>query len=159
MKKPVRNLAASFRAKLLDHSRATKQDFQFVLDRWIAERFLFRLGLSVNRDSYILKGATMFLIWNGALHRRTRDVDLLGRGSPAIPDVVKAMREVCSIEADDGVVFRLEQISAEEIRANAEHDGVRVRIPAFSIRQEPSSRLTYDSATLSTPRRRKATYR
>ena len=63
MKMPIKNRAASIRAKLLEHSRATKQEFQFVLDRWVAERFLFRLGKSELRERFVLKGATLFLIW------------------------------------------------------------------------------------------------
>jgi hypothetical protein len=54
-------VAASLRAKLLEHTRQTKQDFQFVLDRWAGERFLFRLGQSKHREQFVLKGATLFL--------------------------------------------------------------------------------------------------
>jgi hypothetical protein len=67
MTKQVKNVAASLRAKLLEHARKTKQDFQFVLDRWVAERFLFRLGQSNHREQFILKGATLFLIWKRPL--------------------------------------------------------------------------------------------
>jgi hypothetical protein len=80
MTRPVKNVAASLRAKLLEHTRQTKQDFQFVLDRWVGERFLFRLGQSKRREQLVLKGATLFLIWKGRLPRPTRDVDLLGYG-------------------------------------------------------------------------------
>jgi hypothetical protein len=130
MKKTVKNLGASLRARLLDHSRLSKQDFQFVLDRWAAERFLLRLGLSTQRERFVLKGATLFLIWCGSLPRRTRDVDLLGYGSPEIEDVTAAMKEVCSIKAEDGIVFDADAITAEPIREEAEYHGIRVWIPA-----------------------------
>lgn len=44
--KQVKNVAVSLRAKLLNRSRERKEDFQFVLGRWIAERFLYGLGAS-----------------------------------------------------------------------------------------------------------------
>lgn len=81
MKKRAANAAASIRAKLLNVSRTAKQEFQFVLDRWAAERFLYRLGRSPLRESFVLKGATLFLIWRGALPRRTRDIGLLAQPS------------------------------------------------------------------------------
>lgn len=78
--KAPKNVAASMRAKLLALARKQNEDFQFVLGRWIAERFLYRLGLSKQRDQFVLKGATLFLIWQGKLPRPTRDVDFLGYG-------------------------------------------------------------------------------
>jgi predicted nucleotidyltransferase component of viral defense system len=130
MTKPITNLAASLRAKLLNHARDTKQDFQFVLDRWIGERFLFRLGQSKRREQFVLKGATLFLIWKGQLPRPTRDVDLLGYGSAQVEDVISYIKEICSLEVDDGIVFDLNQIEGQPIREDAEYQGVRVWVPA-----------------------------
>lgn len=130
MKKTVTNRGASIRAKLLDHARTTKQEFQFVLDRWAAERFLFRLGRSTLRERFILKGATLFLIWRGNLPRRTRDIDLLGHGSSQLENIAEAMREICSIQVDDGIIFHAGEIAAAEIREEAEYGGIRVKIPA-----------------------------
>jgi len=115
--KVVRNLAASHRAKLLDRSRDRKKDFQFVLSRWIAERFLYRLGVSERRDQFVLKGATLFLVWEGEMARPTRDL-VLGYGPPDIGTLVAAVREICSLPADDGVVFDLDSVRGEAIREN-----------------------------------------
>jgi hypothetical protein len=41
-----------------------------------------------------------------------------------------AMRELCAIDADDGIVFDLESLTGEEIRAAEEYAGVRVRFEA-----------------------------
>jgi len=125
-----KNLAASMRAKLLDRARDRKEDFQFMLGRWVAERFLFRLGKSDQREAFVLKGATLFLIWQGKLLRPTRDIDLLGYGSAQIRHVVESIRAVCSIEAADGIAFDLAGVTGEEIREDAEYDGVRIRVPA-----------------------------
>ena len=66
------------RTKLPDRACERKEDFQFLLGRWVAERFLFRLGKSEQPEAFVLKGATLFLIWQGKLLRPTRDIDLLG---------------------------------------------------------------------------------
>src|SRR5260370_6310303 len=128
--KAPKTVAASMRAKLLQRARQQKEDFQFVLGRWVVERFLYRLSGSKQRDQFVLKGATLFLIWQGKLPRPTRDIDFLGYGSAQIGAVTESIRAVCSIEADDGIVFDLAHISGEEIREEAEYDGDRVRAPA-----------------------------
>ena len=76
--KHPRNIAASHRAKLLNLAQLRGDGFQFLLGRWISERFLFRLGISPHRDQFILKGAMLFVAWEGNLHRPTKDLDLLG---------------------------------------------------------------------------------
>jgi hypothetical protein len=125
-----RNIAASHRAKLLSLAQERGEGFQFFLGRWISERFLFRLGRSVHRDQFILKGAMMFVAWDGKLHRPTQDVDLLGYGNPEVGEVVHRIREICAESVDDGIVFDLEGIRGEKIREDAEYEGVRVRVPA-----------------------------
>jgi hypothetical protein len=128
--KTPRNIAASHRAKLLNLAQERGEGFQFFLSRWVSERFLFRLGRSVHRDQFILKGAMMFVAWDGKLHRPTQDVDLLGYGSPEVAKVAERIREICAESVDDGIVFDLEGIRSEKIREDAEYEGVRVRVPA-----------------------------
>jgi hypothetical protein len=128
--KPPRNIAASHRAKLLNLAQERGEGFQFFLGRWVSERFLFRLGLSAHRDQFILKGAMLFVAWDGKLHRPTQDVDLLGYGSPVVGEVAQRIREICAQSVDDGIVFDLEGMRSEKIREDAEYEGVRVRVPA-----------------------------
>jgi predicted nucleotidyltransferase component of viral defense system len=128
--KAPKNIAASMRSKLLDRARERKEDFQFMLGRWMAERFLYRLGKSDQREVFVLKGATLFLIWQGKLPRPTKDIDLLGYGSTQIKSVAESIRQICSVAADDGIVFDLGSITAEEIREETEYGGIRVRVTA-----------------------------
>lgn len=130
MKRPPRNFAASYRAKLLALARNRGEDFQFLLGRWIIERFLFRLAASRHKDSFVLKGAMLFLGLGGKLYRPTRDLDLLGFGSAEVGDVVARIAEVCSVPARDGIVFETEAIEAERIREDAEYEGLRIWVPA-----------------------------
>jgi hypothetical protein len=125
-----RNVAGSHRAKLLTLARNRGEDFQFLLGRWVVERFLYRLGGSAQKDSFVLKGAMLFLAWEGRLHRPTKDLDLLGFGSSDVLDVTDRIREVCAVLADDGIVFALAGVQGERIKEDAEYEGVRVRVPA-----------------------------
>ena len=84
---PNKNPAASIRARLLSLSQEKGEDYQRVLGRFAIERFLYRLGTSLYRDRFVLKGATLFTLWTGETHRPTKDLDLLGWGSSAIADV------------------------------------------------------------------------
>ena len=77
-KRPRINLAASVRDRLLARSRATGEDFNFLLQRYAAERFLYRLGVTPHRNAYVLKGAMLFALWGGPAYRPTHDVDFTG---------------------------------------------------------------------------------
>jgi hypothetical protein len=128
--KQVRNIAASHRAKLLTLAQRRGDDFQFLLGRWIIERFLYRLSVSTHKKDFVLKGAMLFLAWDGKLYRPTRDLDLLGFGSAELDKVTGRVREICSVPADDGIIFDLTGIEAERIKEDAEYEGVRLRVPA-----------------------------
>ena len=128
--KKVVNIATSFRARLLDLSRQRGEDFQFVLGRWMIERFLYRLSVSPHKEGFVLKGAMLFAAWTGKAYRPTRDLDLLGWGSPDVDRLVTAFREVSMIDGGDGLVFEPARIKGERIKEDAEYEGVRVRVPA-----------------------------
>jgi hypothetical protein len=128
--KRIRNVAASHRAKLLALAQSRGDDFQFLLGRWIIERFLYRLSRSNYKNDFVLKGAMLFLAWNGKLYRPTRDLDLLGFGSAQIDDVSSRIRDICAAAANDGIAFDLTGIKAERIKEDAEYEGVRVWVPA-----------------------------
>ena len=126
----VRNVAGSHRAKLLALAHERGEDFQFLLGRWFIERFLYRLAKSRHKDRFVLKGAMLFLAWDGQLYRPTRDLDLLGFGSLDVGDVTDRIREICSAPADDGIAFDITGINGERIKEDAEYEGGRVRVPA-----------------------------
>lgn len=125
-----KNLAASIRARLLNLSRLRKVEFQLLLSEFAIERLLYRLGVSPQADRFVLKGAMLFKMWPGELHRATWDLDLLGRGPSAVADVLAVVRELCMIECPDGIVFDPASAAGEEIRAADEYAGVRVRLQA-----------------------------
>ena len=129
-KRGTKNIAASVRARLLTLSHAEKRDYTVVLQRYALERLLHRLTLSVHGERFTLKGAMLFVVWAGAPHRATRDLDLLARGEPDIEGLADVWREVGAIELDDGVVFDRSSVTAAVIREGRVYEGVRVLLGA-----------------------------
>lgn len=129
-KRPA-NLGASVRARLLKLSRQRGVEFQLALSEFAIERLLYRLGVSPHADRFVLKGATLFRLWAVDGHRATWDLDLLGKGVSAVADMEAIVRDVCGIPCDDGIVFDLDSIVGEAIRAMDEYAGVRVRLEAM----------------------------
>jgi type I restriction enzyme S subunit len=125
------NVAASVHARLMNRSRQTGETLQFLLQRYAAERFLYRLGLSPQRDRFVLKGAMVFALWGGSVYRATRDLDFTGYGDPSEETVLQCFREICAQAGeDDGVEFDTSTIRVEPISDEAEYNGVRVRFEA-----------------------------
>ncbi len=127
-----RNLPASIHQRLLALSRRNHEEFNLVLTRFGIERLLYRLSRSDYADRFILKGAMLFSVWASVPHRPTRDVDLLGFGSPAASDLAQTFRTICSAPVGaDGVTFDVNSIRVDPIREEAIYDGLRVRLIGY----------------------------
>jgi hypothetical protein len=116
--------------RLLNRARESGDDFNLLLVRYGVERFMYRLGISPFRGSFILKGASLFLVWRGQNYRVTRDVDLLGYGDPDPELLLGVFRAICEIGCteDDGIDYDVDTLKVEEIREGQEYDGVRVTL-------------------------------
>ena len=129
---PLKNVAASVRHRLLERSKQRGEDFQFVLSRYASERLLYRLSVSQYREGFVLKGALLFLLWGGELHRPTRDLDLLGFGDSSVAGLENVFRDLCAtVVEDDGLVFVAESVAGGQIREDQEYGGVRVKLVAM----------------------------
>ena len=82
MTKPLRDVGASVRQRLLNIAKLQKEDFQLVIARYQIERFLYRLSCSEHKNRFAVKGAALFFLWvpDKIFHRSTRDLDLRGEG-------------------------------------------------------------------------------
>ena len=126
-----KNVAASVRQRLLNLSRSSGEDFQLLLTRYGVERLLFRLGASEFVDQFVLKGAMLFTVWTGHLHRPTRDLDLLGFGDPDAGRLLAVFRSLCAAAGpDDGLVFAADSVEVRPIREEQEYGGQRVTFVA-----------------------------
>jgi predicted nucleotidyltransferase component of viral defense system len=125
------NVGASVRQRLLSRARERGEDFQVLLTRYAHERLLYRLSRSDDQDRFVLKGAYAFLIWQGAAHRPTRDLDLLGFGASDLKALTGVFRRLCGVEvANDGVIFDPQTVRARPTREQAVYDGARIKLTA-----------------------------
>jgi hypothetical protein len=89
------------------------------------------LSRSDAKERFVLKGAVLFYLWEGELHRPTRDVDFLGFGDATIASVTETLRIVCTtVVEDDGLTFLADSIRAQEIREQQDYGGIRVTLTA-----------------------------
>ncbi|MCX7865986.1 MAG: nucleotidyl transferase AbiEii/AbiGii toxin family protein [Limisphaera sp.] len=125
------NMAASVRARLMNRSRETGEDFQFLLQRYAAERLLYRLGVSPYRERFVLKGAMLFALWGGPVYRATRDLDFTAYGESSEQAVRQCFHEICTQPVgNDGLEFDPATIRVEPILDEAEYNGLRVQLEA-----------------------------
>lgn len=130
-KKPVSNVGASVRQRLLNLRDKTGEDFNALLTQFAIERFLYRLSQSSLSDRFVLKGAMLFRVWSGSLHRPTKDVDLLGFGEPTLDSVTAMVSHIIATTVeDDGITFDEDSVQAEEIRENDDYGGIRATFTA-----------------------------
>lgn len=128
MNKPVVNVAASVRQKLLNIAREEKEDFGLLLTKYGLERVLYRISRSRYRPIFVLKGAFLFELWTQQRYRPTRDADFLARGENDPARFVEIFKEICSVVVeDDGLEFEREAITAERISEDADYQGVRLK--------------------------------
>lgn len=129
-KGPPANLAASVRARLDDLRKRKGLELELVLSEFAIERLLYRLGTSAYAGRFVLKGATLFRLWNDQRGRATWDLDLLGRDEGSVEATSRVMQDVCALPGKDGLTFPPDRIAAEEIRIPDEFGGVRLRLEA-----------------------------
>lgn len=127
-KKDIKDLGASIQQRLLNLAKESNRPFDEVLQYYMIERFIDRLSQSEYKNRMILKGALMFMVWDLAESRATRDIDFLGRTDNSIENVTKIVSNVCEIgERGDGVVFFPESVECEIIQERNEYSGIRAR--------------------------------
>ena len=127
----VKNVAASVRQRLTNRAKEKGIEFQRMLVLYALERLLYRLSVSPFADRFILKGASLFSLWFDEPHRRTRDMDLLGKDEPDPARFADLFQDLCDLSVDeDGMRFLPETVKAKPIREENEFGGVRVTLTA-----------------------------
>ena len=132
MKKEIKNIEASVRAKLTNKAEETHRPFSEILQYYAMERFLYRLSQTDHVDKFILKGALMFTVWQVPLRRTTMDIDLLGRLENQIPKIESIIKDACRQNvAADGLLFDVATVKCQKIKEGADYEGVRVKLMGF----------------------------
>ncbi|MFN0156496.1 MAG: nucleotidyl transferase AbiEii/AbiGii toxin family protein [Bacteroidota bacterium] len=131
MKKKPTNISASVLAKLKDIADKDNFDFNFLLVRYIQERFLSRLAVSGHVNKFVLKGGFLLLAYNIEKARPTKDIDFLGINvSRDRKELERLVREIALVDLSDGVRFLPESIRSAIIKENADYEGIRIKLAA-----------------------------
>ncbi len=93
--KPITNLSASVHQKISNKAKTLDKPFNEILVLYAIERFIYRVGKSPYKDNFILKGAAVFIAWQSAISRPTRDIDFLSYGDASASHVEKVISEIC----------------------------------------------------------------
>ena len=128
---PPANQAASIKQRLLNLARREGRVYEVVLVRYALERLLYRLSISGHNDRFVLKGGMLLTLWIEGGNRETRDADFLGFGDASTDSLKATFAEVMAMDANDGLVFDAEALTAMTIREDMEYEGVRLRTTAF----------------------------
>ena len=127
MRKPLQNIGASVRARLLNLAMQRNQPFELLLIHYTLERLLYRLSTSKHRDKFVLKGAMLMRHWLDDPHRPTRDLDLLGFGNSDPELTLTHFREISAIKADDAVTFDIDGFVVDTVRDESGYGGLRLK--------------------------------
>ncbi len=122
-------MSASIHQRLLNIARNTERPFNEVLQYFTMERFLHRLSLSPSAESFVLKGALLFRVWNVPDSRATSDIDFLAYVDNSPESLAAVFREVGTIDSpDDDLVFDPDTVKSRRIKEDADYAGVRTRL-------------------------------
>ncbi len=125
-------LVRSVQVRLARHAKAIGVDPNLVLTRYAVERFLYRLSRSPHAERFVLKGALVLLVWLGEALRPTRDADLLGFGDLSEAALLGIFSDICGVqtEEEDGMIYLVDTVRVEPIRAEDDYGGQRVTLQA-----------------------------
>lgn len=106
-------------------SKNKSADAQILMRNCMMERFLERISLSKYQDKFILKGGMLVAAMVGLDARATMDINATIKGADVNAEAVEnIITDIVSVPLEDGMTFRIKQIS--EIMDEADYPGVRV---------------------------------
>lgn len=119
--------ALEIRKQLIRVAKEAKRPSQEILQYFAMERFLYRLSISNYNNRFILKGGLLFTAWSFNDFRVTQDIDLLGMTHNQPDNIAQICKELCSLDAQDGMVFDPTTIVTSVIRPENDYQGVQVK--------------------------------
>lgn len=119
------NTAKQLKDLIRNLSKKKSADAQILMRNYMMERFLERMSVSQYQDKFILKGGMLVAAMVGLDARATMDIDATIKGADVnVETVERIISDIVSVPLEDGVTFRIKQIS--EIMDEADYPGVRV---------------------------------
>ena len=130
-KEQNKNYGKSIRTKLLNVAKKENIFYQTILTRYFQERLLYRMSQSRYRNNFYLKGGALMYAYERFAARPTLDIDFLGNNiSNEGTSIIAAFKEICSVPfEEDGVIFDIGHITAQNITEFKDYHGIRLSIP------------------------------
>lgn len=130
-KEQNKNYGKSIRTKLLNVAKKENIFYQTILTRYFQERLLYRMSQTRYRNNFYLKGGALMYAYERFAARPTLDIDFLGNNiSNEGTSIIAAFKEISSVPfEEDGVIFDVEHITAQNITEFKDYHGIRLSIP------------------------------
>ena len=130
-KEQNKNYGKSIRTKLLNVAKKENIFYQTILTRYFQERFLYRMSQTRYRNNFYLKGGALMYAYERFAARPTLDIDFLGNNiSNEGTSIIAAFKEISSVPfEEDGVIFDVEHITAQNITEFKDYHGIRLSLP------------------------------
>lgn len=117
----------SLKARANNMSKVSNISSNVVYNRFFYDAFLSRLSKSQYKDNYVLKGGLYLSSVLGVSTRNTMDIDFYAKRIKMEKDrVVETIDTICSIDASDGITFKV--IDTVDIRQEDKYGGFQVRV-------------------------------
>lgn len=129
--KTTEQIWQSIKTRLNNKARERGQNYNTLLQRYIAERFLYRLSQSTHADKLILKGGMLLIAWQGDKPRVTQDIDFLSPEITNHAEMQHIFAEICQVNViADGMDFLHKGIETDIIKeGDPNYPGLRIKIP------------------------------
>ncbi len=136
--------------KVRNVSKGDNDIAKVLIRTFMMERFLERVSLSKYRNNFILKGGMLVASIVGVDMRATMDIDTTVKALPLNEiDAEKIVSEICEIEVDDGVRFKIASVIT--IMEDSEYRGIRMMLEATLDRMRQPIKLDISTDDVITP--------
>ena len=142
--------AEQIKGRIRNIAKENGADARAIIRIFMMERFLERLSESKYRDNVIVKGGFLVTSLVGVSMRSTMDIDARIKNiNLSIEDVTKMVKDVCSIDLDDGITFVIKD--ATTIMDEADYPGIRFIIDASIDKIQIPFKLDISTDDIITP--------
>ena len=104
----------------------TNQNYQTVLTYFAYDRLIQRLAQSQYSGQFMLKGGMLLRVWFDRPYRYTQDIDFEWLGEPYKHNIESALREIMSLDSNDGLNFNSEGLQLLPERFRRDEDEKKV---------------------------------
>lgn len=143
--------AMQLKAIMRNMAKEKKVSAQLLLQNYMMERLLERVGQSRYSSNFIIKGGFLIAAMVGLDTRATMDIDATIKGYPVEEETIHQMfLDICSISIEDDISFEFRHI--EEIREGDDYTGYRVSLTANYPPMAVPLKLDITTGDVITPR-------